>query len=251
MALDETALPLYKKLYREIKKNIESRTWEEGEKIPSEKELCEKYNVSRITVRRSISMLESDGLIKTVKGAGSFAQKVKYDQTLSKMVSFNKTLTEKGVKGSTKVESVDSMFAGFLIGGLLNLSAEESVLKITLVGEGDGKPIVQYESYFPLSFGLKVSEKAKEFEKKKQAFSTIDLYKEIEGNRPNRIKQTIEATIAAESLSRTLKVKEGTAILMVTSVIYFNEIPLEYRVACYLGSEYKFSTERTLQNTYS
>ena len=239
-------MPLYQKLYKELKDNIENNTWREGEKIPSEKELCEKFKVSRITVRRSISMLESEGLIKTVRGSGSFAQKAKYDQTLAKMVSFHQTLTDKGVKGSTKVEDVESIFAGFLIGGLLNLSTGESVLKLTLIGEGDGKPIVQYESYFPLSLGTKVLEKAREFEKRNQAFSTIDLYKEIGGWRPNRIKQTLEATVATENLSRSLKIKVGTPILMVTSVIYYNEFPLEYRIASYLGTEYKFSTERTL-----
>lgn len=60
------------KVFYQIKKRILDGTWSLGEKLPSEKELCEMFGISRVTIRGAMQKLKSVGLIETYQGKGSF-----------------------------------------------------------------------------------------------------------------------------------------------------------------------------------
>lgn len=55
-------------IYQKLRKLIEQDTWEIGEKLPSEKDLCEQFSVSRVTIRSAIQQLEAVGLVQTHQG---------------------------------------------------------------------------------------------------------------------------------------------------------------------------------------
>lgn len=54
--------PVYFQIATDIKKRIMRHEWNINEKLPTEVELAEQYNVSRITLRQSIAELEKDGI---------------------------------------------------------------------------------------------------------------------------------------------------------------------------------------------
>lgn len=64
---------LYSKLLSSIREMI--KDMEVGEKLPSERQLCIDYNVSRTTVRRAISDLELSGEVKRIQGSGTFVDR--------------------------------------------------------------------------------------------------------------------------------------------------------------------------------
>jgi DNA-binding LacI/PurR family transcriptional regulator len=68
---DETG-PLYKHIYYQVLKNISSGKLAPGDRIPSEKELCEAFGVSRITSKKALEMLADQGIINRRPGMGSF-----------------------------------------------------------------------------------------------------------------------------------------------------------------------------------
>lgn len=55
--------PLYSAIVDDLQKRIAEGEYQPGENLPTESELCEQYNVSRITVRKAISCLEEEGVI--------------------------------------------------------------------------------------------------------------------------------------------------------------------------------------------
>jgi len=59
-------------IFQSLKNDIEQNKLEEGQKLPTEKTLCEYFNVSRTTIRSALQQLEAQGLIHTIQGAGSF-----------------------------------------------------------------------------------------------------------------------------------------------------------------------------------
>ena len=63
--------PLYEKLLKELKGQIVSGAYQKGDLLPSEKELIETYGMSRITVRKTLSILAEMGFIETSQGRGS------------------------------------------------------------------------------------------------------------------------------------------------------------------------------------
>ena len=73
----------YLGIYNDIKSSIEDGKIKAGEKLPSENELMEKYQVSRDTIRKALDLLEEDGYIHKIKGKGSYILDInKYLKTL-------------------------------------------------------------------------------------------------------------------------------------------------------------------------
>ena len=65
-------IALYFQLRENLTQKILSREWEPGARIPTEKELCEMYDVSRITVRKALDELEQLGYIVRRQGKGNY-----------------------------------------------------------------------------------------------------------------------------------------------------------------------------------
>ena len=68
------------RIYKQIKQNIISGTLKEGDKLPTEFECMELYDVSRDTVRNAFKMLEDEGFIKRIKSKGTFIQLPEFSQ---------------------------------------------------------------------------------------------------------------------------------------------------------------------------
>jgi DNA-binding GntR family transcriptional regulator len=64
-------LPLYHQLKTAIEERIDSGEWSPGMQVPPERELCEQFAVSRITVRRALSELEARGRLTRKQGVGT------------------------------------------------------------------------------------------------------------------------------------------------------------------------------------
>ncbi|MFB9275986.1 GntR family transcriptional regulator [Cohnella cellulosilytica] len=64
--------PLYEQIYHYLLEKIKSGELPRGGRVPSEKELADQFNVSRITSKKALEMLSADGLIERVQGKGSF-----------------------------------------------------------------------------------------------------------------------------------------------------------------------------------
>ena len=71
-----TSSKLYIQIYNQIKDAILNGSFKVGDKLPSEKEFCEMFGVSRVPVREALSALELNGLVESVHGAGVFVKEV-------------------------------------------------------------------------------------------------------------------------------------------------------------------------------
>ncbi|AFV03045.1 transcriptional regulator, GntR family [Dehalobacter sp. UNSWDHB] len=69
-------LVAYNIVYEDIKRKIVMGTYRPGDKIPSINELCKIYHTSDLTIRKSLKLLQKDGLITTVKRIGVFVSEL-------------------------------------------------------------------------------------------------------------------------------------------------------------------------------
>ena len=67
-------LPQYKQIYEDLRSLISGGVYVSGDLLPSENELCVKYDVARLTVRRSLEQLVADGFIVRHQGKGSIVK---------------------------------------------------------------------------------------------------------------------------------------------------------------------------------
>lgn len=77
------------RIAEQLIQSIASKVWLPGTLLPSEKKLCEIYNASRISVRSAIQKLSGQGLVKTVKGKGTFVNLCLATQNLNDILPFS------------------------------------------------------------------------------------------------------------------------------------------------------------------
>jgi len=73
--------------------------------IPGERALAERFGTSRVTIRQALALLQDDGVIYTVHGAGSFVAPARLTKQM-KLLSFTQEMKQRGLKVSTKLISV-------------------------------------------------------------------------------------------------------------------------------------------------
>ena len=78
-------------------KNIQDGKWPPQSRMSSENELCEAYNVSRVTVRKAIDLLVQEGYVYTIKGKGTYVKGKYIEQPLTHFYSFREDLRSRGV----------------------------------------------------------------------------------------------------------------------------------------------------------
>lgn len=99
----EGDLPLYQQLAELLKEGISTGRYKQGQKLPTELELCELYHVSRNTVRGALRQLEKENLLLRQQGKGTFVSKKKYNHHIVPARSFTDMCREIGCKADAKV----------------------------------------------------------------------------------------------------------------------------------------------------
>ncbi|MFD2615027.1 GntR family transcriptional regulator [Paenibacillus gansuensis] len=72
MANESPSKPMYERIFEALRQQIESKHYQVGDRVPSEKELGDEYNVSRITSKKALELLANEGYIVRQPGRGSF-----------------------------------------------------------------------------------------------------------------------------------------------------------------------------------
>ncbi|MEA5012412.1 MAG: GntR family transcriptional regulator [Angelakisella sp.] len=242
MISHSAATPLYLQLQEQLEKAISEGVYKPGDKLPSENEMCKQYNVSRITVRQTISMLMQKDLVYSVHGKGTFVKVPAINHELSKIVRFGTSLRQKGLNGFTRVDSFYPMAE--------NKKASEVLLgkycNLNLVGYAQDTPVVYYQSFVKDDLKEKMYRYAKGFEMQHVAFSSYDLYDKM-GIRIRRVEQIISAINSDESLNLIFEASGNNALIVLETTYYSNDdTPLEYKKAYYRSDIYSFYLQRSL-----
>ena len=153
-------IPVYKQLADIIEEMIFSAEYKPGDKLLSENKICEKYFVSRTTVRQTLNLLSQKGLINSVHGKGTFIKIPEIHHDLSRIVRFGSALNKEGLIGFTKVLAYDTEIKK-------NAALEElgdDYFNLFLLGYIQNTPVVYYKSYIVGSIKEKVYASAKKLD---------------------------------------------------------------------------------------
>lgn len=88
--------PLYLQLQRILRDAIDSHIVKADQALPTERDLAEEFEVSRITVRKAIDGLVTDGLVSRRRGAGTFVMAPRVEKSFSKLTSFSEDMISRG-----------------------------------------------------------------------------------------------------------------------------------------------------------
>lgn len=103
-AMSRSRQPLYLQLAAEFRRCLDSGVWPAGQQIPTLETLMQVYQVSRMTLRNALGVLESEGLISRGRGKGTFArQRSSTAYSLSLPTSWAETVALSDVLGTHRI----------------------------------------------------------------------------------------------------------------------------------------------------
>lgn len=99
-------IPLYIQIAERLISQIESGDLSAGTQLPPERVLSSEFNINRMTLRRALKVLETQGLLERKHGIGNFIAHSKIDRRMESVFRFSSGMTNRGFSPGTKLISV-------------------------------------------------------------------------------------------------------------------------------------------------
>lgn len=210
---DETKseAPLYIRISRTLKDEIVSGVYPVGSLLPTEDSLCERFSVSRYTVREALRLLREDGLVSSRRGAGTVVvpptasdSHVHQVMSINDLVAF--ALETRFVTESIKMVAIDDKLAG-----RTGLQAGDEWLQVCGYRHAEGieVPVCRAEYYIHRDFAA-VGRLIQ-----RNAGPVFSLIEDLFGQSVGEVHQQISATLLPKDLAGHLNEEPGAAALVV------------------------------------
>lgn len=211
------------------------------QKLPSENELAEKFDVSRVTVRRALQTLESDSIIYRSQGLGSFVKDNRTAQTLVKLTDFSEDMKNAGMSASSLVISFDQVAADAKLAGILEINEGNKVFRIERLRLGDNEPLAFDVTWLPYIYGQLIS---KEQLTQKTIYTILEKNYEIPVIRGCYKMSAVNSDV---NVAKYLEIPEGTALFLIDRISYtLGNKPIYYQKRFYRSDKvlYEMRLER-------
>lgn len=204
-----------------------------GDPLPSERELAERYDVARMTVRAEITALAAEGRVERVQGRGTFVAEARVAQAAA-LSSFTEDMRARGLKPGSQVLGQGVEPADDLVARRLGLEPGAEVVRVRRVRTADGEPMALEEAFLPADrFGALAGEDL-------EGASLFTVLEERHGARfPVADQQVVAVEIVGED-ANLLRVAPGRAGLKFHTILLDeDERPLAYAWSLFRGDRYE------------
>lgn len=241
----ENKSPKYFIVKKAIVENIDNDLYHSNEAIPSEKKLMELYNVSRITIRKAIDELVTEGYLYKIQGKGTYVKADEGSNNLFSITSSTEDVQKMGMIPSKKTKISRIEFASPKRAKALEISTNDQVEVIGRISYADLEPLNYTIAFLPEKIFPGLTEYDLEHE------SLYKLINDQYGVRITKARRTIEAVLAKDEIAKYLELEEGMPIILFRCVTYGivngKETPIEYFKCYYRTDKYKFYIDQIRQ----
>ncbi len=230
--------PLYLQIKEHLLAKIDAGVWPEEAMIPTESELCDEYDVSKITVREAIKLLVRDGRLSRIPGKGTFITKQKIEQKLDRFFSFTRWARQNNLSPASRILKVEALPSDLHIARHLGIPEGEIVTRVERLRLGNNEPLMLEVIWVPTSLfpDLHIHDLAN--------VPLNDIVQNEYGLSLVRALETIEPRTADESVSRLLAIEKEVLLLHVEHTAYIANGRIAYfATSSYRGDRVKFSIE--------
>lgn len=206
----------------------------EGGRLPPERELSERFDVARETLRRCLRELEQDGLLQRRQGAGTFVSGQPVVKQLQ-LLSFSEEMHGRGLVPTSELLSSRTVLAGAKLANRLKVMPSTPLLELRRLRLANDEPMALEIVYL-------VSEKVPDFDA--NSLSTGSLYDLLDkqfGLQVRAASQQIQATVLNEDEADLLGVPPFSPSLLVERISHAGsgEV-IEYAKSLYRADRYRF-----------
>ncbi|MFW5988465.1 MAG: GntR family transcriptional regulator [bacterium] len=232
-------LALYYQLKQLLIEKIENREFKENEKLPTEKELCEKYDISRATVRQALKELENDEYIYKIQGKGTFVSPKKFQQDLLQFYSFTEEMKKIGKKPTSEVLDFKiKQIEDKKIKETLNLDYEDEIYVFTRLRLADGEPMMVETTYMPYELFAGITRE--ELEKR----PLYNIMMEDYNTSFSKAEELFRPTLIREDEAEQLDYIEGGPAILLERITYNEDDKVvEYTKSVARGDKFEYRVE--------
>lgn len=233
--------PLYVQIANSLLERVRSGNLSVGDRLPSERQLAEELQVSRMTVRQALQLLRERGMIEPHQGRGSFVREPKIEQQTTVLEGFFDSMVRKGLVPGARVILAEQQVARRPIAEALQLELGQPVYYVHRVRLADGTPRAIEHSYFPASScpGLP----AFDLEQR----SIYGILREEYRLKLARALQTFESIVAGTNEAELLQIDLGAPLTLIERTTFDDTgTPVEYARDLYRGDSFRFVSDLQL-----
>ncbi|EXB49275.1 GntR family transcriptional regulator [Acinetobacter sp. 1000160] len=227
--------PLYDQVYQALLQQIVEGSYQIHQQLPSEKELSELFNVSRITIRQALNQLQLEHLVYKIQGKGTFVSAPKTFQNISQLQGFAEAMTNMGHEVFNVVKEFRFIPATPQIASKLKVSVNSTVVEIKRIRLLNRKPVSFELTYLPEAIGLALQQ---------INLSTRDVFLAIEEDLSIALGHAdlnIDATLADEELSELLQVDINAPLLRVERLTHDHAgHPIDFEYLYFSGETFQY-----------
>jgi len=229
--------PIYQQLNGQLRLMATSGELPVGSKFLTERQVCDRFEVSRATANKALSNLVSEGVLEFRKGVGTFVRGRALDYNLRALVSFTDKVIAAGKVPSTEVLQFESVCAKDVLDDVpdvLQVGPTESLFYIERLRMADALPVILEKRYIVARHCPNLT--AADVRGSLYKLWTDRYQLAIEG-----ADESIRAVNARGADARALRVRDGAAGMSILSVGYLSgRRPLWSERTLYRGDSYEF-----------
>lgn len=214
----------YEKIANVIRQKIHNRDYQPGTLIPNQKMLADEFNVSRMTVKKAMDILELEGLIYRKRGSGTFVKKTvlsnKVTADIMDYEGLTKQLSDKKVESQIILFKLD--FPSEKIQEKLLIGSHEPIYKIIRLRVVDSKPFIIEHTIMPTNLIPGINEdilkrSVYQYIKNELKLKINSTYRKIHADKPSKYDR------------KYLNCGVNDPVLEVEQVVYLEDgTPFEY-----------------------
>lgn len=221
---------LHRQLFLVLRDEITRGVYAETGALSKEEALCERFGVSRITVRRALSELAALGLVERRHGLGTFVRADMPAGRSSPSLSVIDGLRKAALETDVEVLEVTTAVPPADIAQLLQLAPGEQAVHALRLRSIKGAPVMLTDAWVPAALGKRVSAAAL----RKHALYEILM---AQGVKFGRVVQEITAQAADPAYAGWLRTEVGAPLLKLVRLLHDPESrPVQY-ITVYLSPE--------------
>ena len=230
-------VPAYYQIQKVIIEKIEQGEWAPKAQIPSERELTELFNVSRMTLRHALQELVVQGFLEKQKGLGTFVAEPRIAQKLTSLTSFSEDMQSRGKIPSSEILELGFTPVDHVISSALGVREGQSVVVVKRLRFADNEPMALEQAYFYFPGCDQITRS--DFEN-----SIYNVLKQNFSLFPTRARQKMRADHGSKEECELLSIPLSTPILRLNRITYDqNERAFEFTRTVYRGDKYVFEAE--------
>jgi len=233
--LDRSApTPLYLQLQSRLRSMIRLGDLPGGVALPSERVLCERLALSRMTVRRAVRALVEEGLLERRHGSGTYVRPERVRQAIDRVLGFADEMRLLGKEAGSRLVEFSRTPAPSQVARALRIAEGTEVSRVVRLREADGRPLALQTAFLPPRFEPFTVE---------QLLANGSLYATfaaVYGVSPSTANQTVTARLPSQMEARLLQIDVSSPVLATerTTVDADGRV-IEHVCSAYRGDAYQ------------